>query len=318
MSTPYAAPRCELQRGRLLPLAEALKLHRLLKRYLSRAIAVRKSFKLTQELEISFTEMYELFDGADGEAWPALPPNAGGLHDYVNMAVLCSDMLTCIRKFLQQLIPGDLPDEPTELLNVPSPETNEFDIDLQSDVSELYEGNDGITCQDALDPDESMLKLVVPRTDTTLCREGVAPNAAAFKFSDYQFQHSAYTFRAYSVATEKYTAANLAISLVSWGRCMIYLRDTIDPSHTPRLKTWTRRARDSADEEHGNNNFAPSSPIPQPIPAMITRAAGSSPSLFLPGSWVLVERVRGVPNKKGFNFNVSMAWTRIERVLSTR
>jgi hypothetical protein len=71
-----AAPRCELQRGRLLPLAEALKLHRLLKRYLSCAIAVRESFKLTQELKISFAEMYELFDGADGEAWPALPPNA--------------------------------------------------------------------------------------------------------------------------------------------------------------------------------------------------------------------------------------------------
>jgi hypothetical protein len=71
-----AAPRCEPQRGRLLPLAEALKLHRLLKRYLPRAIAVRENFKLTQELEILFAEMYELFDGADGEPWPALPPNA--------------------------------------------------------------------------------------------------------------------------------------------------------------------------------------------------------------------------------------------------
>ncbi|KAJ7797784.1 hypothetical protein B0H14DRAFT_3493274 [Mycena olivaceomarginata] len=164
-------------------IVEALKLHRLLKRY----------------LPLCHRKMYELFDGADGEPWPALPPNA---------ADRMTDMLTCIRKVLQQLIPGDLPDEPTELLNVPSPETDEFDIDLQSDVSELYEGDDGITGQDALDPDERMLKLIVPRTGCELIvvvffrpetppyvGRWWAPNAAAFQFSDYQFQHSAYTFR---------------------------------------------------------------------------------------------------------------------------
>ncbi|KAJ7706561.1 hypothetical protein B0H14DRAFT_2647044 [Mycena olivaceomarginata] len=205
MSTPYAAPRCEPQRGRLLPLAEALKLHRLLKRYLPCHRSSRK-LQVNARTRISFAEMYELFDGADGEPWPALPPNA---------ADRMTDMLTCIRKVLQQLIPGDLPDEPTELLNVPSPETDEFDIDLQSDVSELYEGDDGITGQDALDPDERMLKLIVPRTGRELIvvvffrpetppyvGRWWAPNAAAFKFSDYQFQHSLTRSARYSVATE--------------------------------------------------------------------------------------------------------------------
>ncbi|KAJ7806716.1 hypothetical protein B0H14DRAFT_3483900 [Mycena olivaceomarginata] len=112
-----------------------------------------------------------------------------------------TDMLTYIRKFLQQLIPGDLPDKPTELLN-----GNYHPLRPTSSILICSRTSDGVTCQDALDPDESMLKLVVPRTGRELIvvaffrsetpryvGRGWAPNTAAFKFSDYQFQHSAPT-----------------------------------------------------------------------------------------------------------------------------
>ncbi|KAF8209262.1 hypothetical protein K438DRAFT_1960994 [Mycena galopus ATCC 62051] len=251
---PESAPRCEPQRGPELPRDKVIELRALINQYPPRAIAVQKVFNALNDYEDEFAVLHQLWFGEDGADCPPIPPAA---------ADRMGTKLARIRRLMETLNPGDVPNDP-EILDVPVSKGKERELDLCSETSEL-EGFDSMSEHDCFGVDEDMLELVLPRYGRMVfvviyfrmhrppyVAKWWAPDAANFTFTDYDFPHSSLSFLAYSVTNELFTAAADPIDLGGRGKYMIYVKDALSDVHAPGLKHWKQRARDSAEDERKN------------------------------------------------------------------
>ncbi|KAF8142924.1 hypothetical protein K438DRAFT_1994391 [Mycena galopus ATCC 62051] len=254
--SPDSAPRCNPQRGPELSRDKVIELLGLINQYTPRAIAVQKVFNTLNDYEDEFAVLHQLWFGDDGADCPPIPPAA---------ADQMGTKLARIRRLMETLNPGDVPDDP-EILDVPMSKSKERELDLCSETSDL-EGFDSMSENDhtCLGVHEDMLDFVLPRYGRVVfvviyfrmhrppyVAKWWAPDAANFTFTAYDFPHSSLNFLAYSVTNKLFTAAADSIDLCGRGKYMIYVKDTLGDVHAPGLKHWKQQARDSAKEERKN------------------------------------------------------------------
>ncbi|KAK7027774.1 hypothetical protein R3P38DRAFT_2776840 [Favolaschia claudopus] len=243
--------RCPTQRGPPLSPEILVQLRGVLHNYIPRANAVHKLYSTICNVENDFAVLHQLFFGEDGENWPELPPKA---------ATRMSHELTGIRRILYELGREDIPDDPTEIMDLPK--RMRKDSRLLSDVPGLQGFEDIV--EDAFDPEESMLQTLLPvkgRNMTLVIyfeahkppyvAKCYVPDAADFELSAYDFPYSSLPLLLYSIVTEGYIEAP-AVPMILEGRgsYMVYRKPSISIFHCPNIDMWERRARDSAEEEH--------------------------------------------------------------------
>ncbi|KAK7019980.1 hypothetical protein R3P38DRAFT_2782352 [Favolaschia claudopus] len=243
--------RCPTQRGPPLSPEILVQLRGVLEKYIPRANAVHKLFSLVKMEKT----------GPSSHPRPRFEcVGENSVEITLRSHFLAADELTGIRRILYELGREDIPDDPTEIMDLPK--RMRKDSRLLSDVPGLQGFEDIV--EDAFDPEESMLQLLLPvkgrKMTLVMYFEAhkapyvvkcYVPDAADFSLSEYDFPYSSLPLVLYSIVTEGYVEAPaVPMSLEGRGSYMVYRKPLISIFHCPNIDMWERRARDSAEEEH--------------------------------------------------------------------